>query len=151
DRTYAEPYKAQLERVARLLRRQDLARVRAVGPLQLTRVPEKCAPGLRERIARLLALSVRDRLRDEQARARIGLHVLRVNGHRADEHEGLPLLVQGVRHHGREGVTRVLARERGERSGAHQIRERPGALGVRRFGNRWRTAAAGRPGVAAHA
>src|SRR5215813_12276482 len=79
-------------------------------------------------------------LRDEQARPRIGLEVLRVHGHRADEEERRAVIVGGIRHDRTERMPRVPARERRERARASEMDKGAGPLRVARLGRRWRRA-----------
>ena len=101
-------------------------------------------------IAGFAELSASSRLRDEQTRARIGLKILGMHRHRADQEDRLAELIKRVRHDRRERVSRVLTRERGERSCAPQVRERPRALGVRRLGNCRSTCLTRRASMTAH-
>jgi hypothetical protein len=111
---HVEPPEAEVVEVdpvrgARVPGQVDLARVSDVGARQLAGFAEQREPGGGERIAGLLARSALDGLRDEQARARVGLEILGVKRHRADEDERLSQLVERVRHHRRERMARVLA------------------------------------------
>ena len=91
------------------------------------------------------------RLRHQQARARIGLEVLRVHGHAADEEKRRAVLIRRIGHDRAEGMARVPARERRERARAREMDEGPRTLGVARFGRGRRPGVrAGGAGVAIH-
>src|SRR5439155_861445 len=71
--------------------------------------------------------------RHEETRARIGLEVLRVNGHGTDEKEWRPLLVQRVGHHGAEGMTCMPARDGREHARGRKLHKLACALGIARL------------------
>jgi hypothetical protein len=75
-------------------------------------------------------------LGDEEAGPWVGLEVLGVHGHGADEKEGAAGGVEGVGHEGAEGEAGLLAGEGGEGGYAGEVEERAGALGVGRLRNR---------------
>src|SRR5215470_2687854 len=79
-------------------------------------------------------------LRDEQARPRIGLEVLRVHGHGADKEERRAVIVGGIRRDGTERMPRVPARERGERARSSEMDEGARPLRVTGSGRRLRRA-----------
>jgi hypothetical protein len=74
-------------------------------------------------------------LGDEEAGAGIGLEVLGVHGHGADEEEWASGGVEGVGHEGAEGEAGLFAGERGEGGHAGEVEEGAGALGVGGLGD----------------
>ena len=73
--------------------------------------------------------------RHQQARALVAQEILRMHGHCADEKNWATLVVQGIGHHLADGPTRLLARERRKAPLPFQMNQRPGPLGMGRFGN----------------
>src|SRR3989441_224329 len=107
-------------------------------------------PLARARVVRFFTLGAQAGLGHEEARARIGLEVLGVHGHRADQDGRPPGVIERVRHDRCERVAGVAPRERRERADAPDVGQRPRALGVGRLGD-GRCISGGRgPGVRAH-
>ena len=74
-------------------------------------------------------------LRNEQAGAWVGLQILGVHGHAADEKNGAALVVEPIGHEGTERKARLLARDRSQGADPAQMKQRAGALGEGRLGN----------------
>src|SRR5262252_4768420 len=85
-------------------------------------------PASRERIVGPAGLS------HEQARPRIAFEVLGVHGHAADEEQRRAAMVRRIGHDRAEGMARLPARERGQRTRAREMDEGPRPLRVARLG-----------------
>src|SRR4029077_4617862 len=74
-------------------------------------------------------------LSDEKAGARVGLQILGMPGHAADEKNRAALVVEPVGHEGPERKARLLTRDRSQGADPAQMKQRAGALGEGRLGN----------------
>jgi hypothetical protein len=66
----------------------------------------------------------------------IGLQVLRVHRHSADQEDGTASIVEPIGHHRTERESWLFSRQSGQAAHATQVRQRVGTLGEGGLGNR---------------